>query len=173
MSDIKMSDEFKLPVTVCDIYTETNQEEESTDEQDSYATVAINAYDASQEEIAALTRQRDEMSDAIAKMSIGFSDLKQERDELKAMVNGYREIVEDMISTADNQKPYDVVASRASYELLSEFHSKTPTQHLADVRADAVEVASNEMRESVNCETTWFHADFLDKFANKLREGEL
>jgi len=98
-----------------------------------------------------------------------ITDKTEEIKALQAQVEGYKEIVGELIGGAEDIEPFDIVISRSDYDMLIDHQLKTPQQCLADVRAEAIEAATKwlDPETPVGEET----CDLLCQHAQELRDN--
>ena len=110
----------------------------------------------------------------IAELKTKYNKAKSANSELKAMVNDYKDITNDLIGGAEDSKPFDVVVSRAGYERLVDHYDKTPAQSLQHHNASEIErVTGDILVASYNGVLDQDDIiNYLKNEATKLREGQ-
>lgn len=140
MSD-KMSDVFELPVKVADVRFTGTAHVGSNDEEDAAATIAINEYDADQDQISELQKLVDHWisnhGDVVKKLR-HFTrrpdiTINKQQEEIKALKTQV-----EYLLTIQAKHYGDCVGLHLA---MIDAVAKTPQQCLDDVRADAIKDA--------------------------------
>jgi len=166
---IKMKDIFKLPMGAN--YSGIHEDikfngdkiigQFDTDPEARAATIAINAYDANQLEISKLKTGIRGIEIHAKSMGVTITEQQQEIAELKAMVNEQENMLA-MISKNDDymsQLWFDC----GYHKNLDSLLSKTRNQHLASVKADAVD---EFIKSYINVKAMDGHGDEAEDVSN-------